>query len=275
MIPTTLDISTIPRWALMWGLAVAIYSALKWWTWAHRSPGTAPVWQHLAYLFAWPGMDVDRFLRSHSKQFWNSARGEWMQAIGNSVLGVALLMTAAATADNLHWAIPGWIGMIGIAFTLHFGVFHILSCIWRHLGVDAEPLMNWPIASQGVAEFWGKRWNLAFRDLTYHYVFRPLLRTCGPTAALLVGFLISGIVHDLVISVPAGGGWGLPTCYFLIQGLGILIEKSRLGRSCGLSLGITGWLSCLAIVVLPCPLLFHPPFVRNVIVPFLKALGAF
>ena len=37
--------------------------------------------------------------------------------------------------------------MLGIVLTLHFGVFHLLSCFWRTLGFNARPLMNHPMRS--------------------------------------------------------------------------------------------------------------------------------
>ena len=89
--------------------------------------------------------------------------------------------------------------------------------------------MNWPLASVSLGEFWGARWNTAFRDLTYRFLFRPLARRLGPRGALS-GFLISGLVHDLVISIPAGGDYGGPTVFFLVQAVGIVTERSRFGR---------------------------------------------
>jgi alginate O-acetyltransferase complex protein AlgI len=92
--------------------------------------------------------------------------------------------------------------------------------------------------------------------------------------ALLIGFIVSGLIHDLVISLPAQGGWGLPTLYFTIQGVAILLERSSFGRGWGLGRGLVGWCFTAAVLILPCTLLFHPPFLVRVINPFLVALGA-
>ena len=70
---------------------------------------------------------------------------------------------------------------------------------------------------------WGKRWNLGFRQLAHELIFRPLYRTLGPETAGFLVFTASGLIHDLVISLPARGGYGLPTLYFLIQGAGVAV----------------------------------------------------
>jgi D-alanyl-lipoteichoic acid acyltransferase DltB (MBOAT superfamily) len=68
----------------------------------------------------------------------------------------------------------GWIGMIGLLLILHFGVFHLTSCWWRSVGVEARPLMNRPQAATSLSKFWGRRWNTAFRDLIHRFLFRRL-----------------------------------------------------------------------------------------------------
>ena len=168
----------------------------------------------------------------------------------------------------------GWSGMVGIILMLHFGSFRLLSCAWRTIGVQARPLMIEPLQSRSVSEFWGRRWNTAFRDLTHRFLFRPLTEAVGPRLALVSGFTFSGLVHDLVISVPAGGGYGWPTLYFIVQALALLAERSRLGRGLGLGRGERGRVWTIAAVALPAFGLFHPPFVRGIIVPFMKACGA-
>jgi alginate O-acetyltransferase complex protein AlgI len=134
--------------------------------------------------------------------------------------------------------------------------------------------MDWPIAATSVSDFWGRRWNLAFRDLTHRFLFRPLTPLFGARGAVLAGFVFSGLVHDFVISLSARGGYGLPTLFFLISGLAMFAERGRLGRMLGLGRGWRGWLFTALTILAPAPLLFHPPFVERIVVPFLQAIGA-
>lgn len=71
---------------------------------------------------------------------------------------------------------------------------------------------------------------------------------------------------NLVISLPAGAGYGLPTAYFLLQGIGILFERALPQ--------IRGRIFTILITAVPAFWLFHPPFVHNVILPFMNAIGA-
>jgi hypothetical protein len=87
-------------------------------------------------------------------------------------------------------------------------------------------------------------------------------------------FVLSGLIHDLVISVPARGGYGLPTTYFVLQGAGLTIERSQFGKRHGLGQGWRGWLFMTVVVATPVFWLFHPWFVLRVILPFMHAIHA-
>jgi hypothetical protein len=256
-----------PRWAVMWALAALLFAACKALTWA-RAPRTGCARsRHFAYLFLWPGLDAAAFLDPKPLPERHRPRAsEWLFAAAKCAFGALLIWVAVPTVP--HELLRGWVGMAGIVFALHFGAFHLLSCAWRAAGVNAKPLMNWPLLSASVSEFWGKRWNTAFRDLTHKFLFAPLARKLGARGGLAVGFLFSGFVHELVITVPAGGGYGLPTLYFALQGLGLLIEKRAKLR------GTAGRAFAVLVLIAPAPLLFPPPFVLNVVLPFLDALGA-
>ena len=164
--------------------------------------------------------------------------------------------------------------MFGLILLLHFGAFQIIALIWQDLGVKAEPIMSAPLRSTSLGEFWGKRWNLGFRQLAHELIFRRAYRKLGAGMASFLVFLVSGLIHDLVISLPARGGYGLPTLYFLIQGAGVAVERSTFGTRLGLGQGMRGW--CFMVVFLTAPVfgLFHPWFVLRVILPFMRAIHA-
>ena len=260
----------MPPWAVMWALSAAVYAGCKGLTWRNAPP--APAARQAAYLLAWPGMDAAAFLTP--RPVTRPTAGEWTFAAAKLALGTVLTWSVVRLVPDAQPLLRGWVGMVGLIFLLHFGSFHLLSCAWRAAGVDAKPLMHWPVLARGVSDFWGRRWNTAFRDLTHRFLFRPLATRIGPRVGLAAGFLFSGVVHDLVISVPAGGGYGGPTLYFVLQGLGLLAERSRTGKRLGLGAGWRGWAFTAVVVVGPAGVLFHPPFVRVVMLPFLAVSGA-
>jgi D-alanyl-lipoteichoic acid acyltransferase DltB (MBOAT superfamily) len=148
-----------------------------------------------------------------------------------------------------------------------------LAVTWRRAGVPVEKLFVCPLAAKSLADFWSNRWNRAFSGFARELIFRPLARRLGTTGATLAVFLFSGLAHELVISVPAAGGYGGPMLYFLIQGLLVLVENTRAFRRAMRNRPMCAWLWTAAGVLGPMPLLFHRPFLERVVLPFLAALG--
>ncbi len=262
-----------PKWLFMWVLAFALFVGCKWLTWRRTPVAGATHLRHIGYLFAWPGLDAAAFLNPERRPM-RPTRAEWLFALGKSALGVAILFGVVRFVPDESPYLVGWVGMIGLIFALHFGTFHLLSCFWRSVGVEAKPLMHWPLTARSIGDFWGQRWNTAFRDLTHRFLFRPLIARIGARPAIAAGFLFSGLIHEVVISLPADGGYGGPTLFFAIQGCAMLAEKSTVGRRLGSGRGPRGWLFALFVLVAPVGLLFHPPFVSEIVVPFLRAMGA-
>jgi len=264
----------MPVWLFMWTLAFAIFVGLKWITWRkarNRVPHSSG--RSIAYLTAWPGMDAEAFLDSRRRVPVPQFR-EWLSALSKTLLGAALLWQIARRVPESYTLARGWVGLFGLIFLLHFGSFHLLALFWQTLGIDAAPIMSRPILSKTLSEFWGKRWNLGFRQLAYDLIFQPLHKKTGVAAASLLVFLASGLIHDLVISLPARAGYGLPTGYFILQGLGVSLERSAFGRHLRLQQGVAGWLFMFVITAAPAFWLFHPPFVTRVILPFMYAVHA-
>src|SRR5262245_12970722 len=153
----------------MWSLAFALFFAAKWLTW-RATTGAFAGWRGWAYWLGWPGMDASAFLRGHVDK--GPVLQDWISAAGHVVLGATLFWCVGpCVAEPLA---RGWLGMIGLVLMLHFGLFRLTSCWWRSHGVDAEPIMERPLAAESVSDFWGRRWNRAFRDLTHRFLFRPL-----------------------------------------------------------------------------------------------------
>jgi len=261
-------------WLFMWILAFSIFVSLKWLTWwktrrriAHSS------WRSAAYLLAWPGMDAESFL-DLSRHIRPPPLRAWLWAISKTALGATLFGVIARKLPQGQPLLRGWTGMLGLILILHCGTFEIAALCWRRLGVDAVPIMSDPLRSRSLSEFWGKRWNLGFRQLSHDLIFQPLHRILGAGVAGFLVFVSSGLIHDLVISVPARGGYGLPTIYFVIEGLGVAVQRSVFGRKLGLRGNLRGWVFMAVLTVGPIFLLFHPPFVLRVIIPFMKAVHA-
>ncbi|NOY01037.1 MAG: hypothetical protein GXP30_15110, partial [Verrucomicrobia bacterium] len=98
-------------------------------------------------------------------------------------------------------------------------------------------------------------------------VFRPLSRKWGAAVALWGGFIFSGLSHELVITVPVGAGFGAPMVYFLIQALGVTLER-RFSLNGGLA-RLWVWI----VVLAPAYWLFSPLFMERVILPFLNVMN--
>jgi alginate O-acetyltransferase complex protein AlgI len=262
-------------WVYMWCVALSMYTACKWitwWPWRGRASGA----RQLAYLFLWPGMDLaaffDRATVAPAPASTPTTPGQWLKPTATALIG-ALFIAIVAQRIPASWGLTrAWAAMLGLAMLLHFGLLDLIALAFRRAGCGGDPLMVQPLRSRSLGEFWGRRWNTGFATLAHHYVFAPLVRRIGATGATLATFFASGLIHDAVISVAARGGYGLPTLYFLIQCLGLLIERTRPARRIGLGRGRLGWLFTMLVTIAPLPLLFHAPFARRVILPFIDSL---
>jgi len=261
-------------WLFMWSLACGIFLGLKWLTWCRAKDRVAhSTWRSLAYLLAWPGMDAESFL-DENRRPPKPRLQPWLWACGQTGVGATLLWFVARGISPDRPLLRGWTGMLGLILFLHFGIFQLIALFWRSRGVNAVPIMRSPIRSQSLGEFWGKRWNRGFQQCAHDLIFVPLRKHVALSSASFLVFVLSGLIHDLVISLPAGAGYGLPTGYFVVQGLGVIVERSPFGRKCSLSTGLRGRFFTILVTAGPAFCLFHPLFVRQVILPFMEAIHA-
>ena len=97
-------------------------------------------------------------------------------------------------------------------------------------------------------------------------IYRPAAQTLGKNGSMLLVFLVSGLLHEMAISLPVRAGYGLPTAYFLLHGALMWFERSRAsaGKPVG---GLGGRLWTCFWLVAPLPLLFHRAFIEGVVAP--------
>ena len=253
----------VPAWLVMWSLGIAVFFALKTALLVRRPPHS-PLGA-LQFLFGTPALDAAPYAKPPAGPL---PPGRWWHGIVGLVLcGGALLLGVPLVRDLSPW-LAGVVAMAGICGGLHFGLFEFFVAAQRRLGYDTRPIMDRPWAAENLSEFWGRRWNRAFRDAAQTLVARPLLRRRWPAwLVLAIVFLASGLIHDLVMSAPAGG-WGRPTAYFLIQAAGTLLQRTRPARAIGADRGWFGRLLAAAAILLPLPLLFHRPYCVEIMLPF-------
>ena len=162
--------------------------------------------------------------------------------------------------------------LLGLSFILHFGILNISTALWRLSGVDVRELFRAPYKAKSLTEFWGKRWNMAFSEMTSIIVYRPLKNNIGKTWAMIASFLLSGILHEIAISFPVKSGYGLPLLYFVIQGTVMYLESHVASIKKIITDKVASHLWVMAWLVLPLPLLFHKDFISLVLMPLRDVL---
>ena len=196
-----------------------------------------------------------------------------IRGLSRIVLGFVLVYLSAvldATSTQFD-RIADVVLLAGISFMLHFGILNLSTAYWRWWGVNVKELFRSPYKSRSLNEFWGKRWNMAFSEMTTLIAYRPLKFKIGKTGAMMISFLLSGILHEIAISLPVKAGYALPMLYFALHGILMYTEeKSALVQKI-LANKILSHVWVLGWLILPIHLLFHPAFMEGVLKP-LRAL---
>jgi hypothetical protein len=228
--------------------------------------------QWSAFAIGWMGMRAQPFEKLGGAPLpnaWSMIRFGISRVIGGLVLIlVAHQVVLLHLAPTLSYIIITALLLIGLSLILHFGLLSISAGTWRLSGVNTYYLFKSPAKATSLTEFWSKRWNIAFSEMTSIAIFRPLVNKTGAAAALILAFAFSGLLHEIALSVPVNSGYGLPTLYFIIQSGLVLFEKVMTSRRISfLSNKIIARVWTLFWVIVPMPLLFHTQFIKQVVWP--------
>lgn len=229
-----------------------------------------PLFKEIIYRFVWPGMSTRPFQFDVAANQSDGAL--FVRGYIPALLGIALLLCFSYASYGLQDIPLGVLGLLPFFLLVHLGFVGVLTSLirlWRH---PVPLLFDAPLQSDGLRDFWSRRWNRPFIEMNRALFFPWFVRRVGRTNAVLLTFILSGFLHELGISYPAGGGWGWPTLYFFLQGLLIIVEErcatyfSKLPR---LFTRLWTWICVLA----PLPLLFHSEFRSAVILPVYRQVG--
>lgn len=216
------------------------------------------------FTFLWFGMDPIPFAAKKRRLTWKK---DALIGVICFLVGIILSVGIAHLVADLEANLV-LIMFVPLSIAFHYGVLRLLAAFWRMQGIAVRPLFRNPLVSRGLADFWAKRWNLSFSQMMARAVQRPLRERVGRRPALFAVFLVSGLLHELAITVPVQSGYGLPTLYFVVHGLVVLLEKETWPL----------WLSralSLILVTAPMPFLFPALFTEEVIIVTLNFLQIF
>jgi alginate O-acetyltransferase complex protein AlgI len=255
--------------ALLWALkgVVAVEARA-----AGEPPLSLPGW--CAFVVGWTGMRPGLFATLGGPPRAGAGalvcQGLRRLAVGAALVGAAWAVGAHGTAlgEAPRHVVATLLLLPGLSLMVHFGLFNVLAGGWRYAGVACGPLFRAPLRARSLSEFWGRRWNLAFAEMTAVGVYRPLAARVGATIALAASFMWSGVLHEVAISVPVQAGLGLPMLYFVLHGGLVLVERWLEAR--GRPIYRVAWVGrvwTLAWLVLPLGILFHPAFLQEVVWP--------
>ncbi len=159
--------------------------------------------------------------------------------------------------------LPAWVlGYLAAPVLLLFSslLLAVVTLLWLPAGELFPALHQNPLLARGVADFWGRRWNLWFSDWFRYAILAPLRQR--PVLAVVLVFLVSGLVHEWVINLSlylsAGRNlFGTMMLYFLLQAAGLLLERRFLAGKPAAKI-LLAWL----VVFVPAPLVLNEGMLR-------------
>src|SRR5258707_1127736 len=140
-----------------------------------------PLRRWLAFATLWPGMRAALFAHLRPGRP-GAARLLWTGLV-HTALGASLFVLARLTWQvTASAALSSLLLLPALSLLLHFGAFDLGAGLWRRAGADVRPLFRPHLRSPTLADFWSRRWNLAFSEMTSLVVYRPLAESAGRRA---------------------------------------------------------------------------------------------
>lgn len=234
----------------MVGLCLVLLGSMKGLVYAEWARNQHLPWRRYAiFAVLWFGMNPGDFVR-------RCGGLEWKRDVQVGLLFMLLGTVGAWWVWRMEWR-QILVMFVPMSLGFHFGVLRVLKGALRAAGFPVRTLFPNLLKARGVADFWSRRWNVGYSQMMQRVVGRPAGRWMGSAGGTMTVFVVSGLLHEIAITLPVQTGYGLPTLYFVIHG-GLTLLETRTGWA-------FGKVPSLLAVALPISLLFPPAFQTEVI----------
>lgn len=264
---------SVGPWLRLAGATVGLLFSIKVGSWIllwmreREALNSLSVPQLLVYGVVWPNVRPDNFNADGNEA---PEAGNFLKGYVFGWFGVLLMLATVLLVPIVGLGVASWLMIAALLSTIHFGVGTLMPFFLRWIRVPVPSLFNSPLRSQGVGDFWSRRWNLPFVEMNRLFVTRPLSGRLGIGVAAFLAFMVSGFLHEMAISYAAGAGWGLPFLYFVLQAGMYSVEQRYFPDREEWSWFRSAW--TWLVVLAPLPLLFHGPFRQAYIYPIIDVL---
>ncbi|KAH7912043.1 membrane bound O-acyl transferase family-domain-containing protein [Hygrophoropsis aurantiaca] len=115
--------------------------------------------------------------------------------------------------------------------------------IFRQHPSQWPPMFDAPYRSASLADLWGKRWHQHNRNILISCGAKPMAYLLGRYSGTLGAFALSGIMHDFGLrAANRGSDFCSVGGFFLMMGVGVILERLWVGMTGRKVCGIFGWL---------------------------------
>jgi hypothetical protein len=162
-----------------------------------------------------------------------SARHCLLRLAGNSV-GLLAAMSALLFLFLVDWRPFPWMlqhaaKVVTLVLVIEF-LCALVVAAWHLAGGASGDILRRPFLACTPADFW-RRWNVPMQRFLHERVFKPVNGRRTPARAMLIVFLLSGLMHEYVIGIALGRVHGWQMAFFTIQGCAAVATKRTKPRA--------------------------------------------
>lgn len=186
------------------------------------------------YDFLIPFPVLSAVYPDHKRRLPHPRNNRWPQIVRQlaGIVGFTMALLALSALSNIS-AIRSNFAFNHAVMLLLFvlGIESLARAVCgleRLAGFDTDPIIRNVYLSRSVSEFW-RRYNYRIHDWLYRNVFQATGGRRTPIRSMLLVFLVSGLIHEVMLALATSRLTGYQFVFFTLQGPAVLASK-RLER---------------------------------------------